>query len=165
MSFRDERLLPQIILLRVEDLTEAVEDAELGLAGDHGIDAGRVDVGVAQDVGETDDVFFPLVVGNGKEVAEVVEEDPGGRDIRVSGEVLHSPGDGGAVEGAAARVTWVSDGVSIHLIKVLISLVYLSMVAGLFSFSIRCVRNCSKTEAVMFRLSKAVSSLPFCFMI
>lgn len=91
--------------MRVEDLAEAVEDAELGLAGNHGVDPGRVDVGVAQDVSETDDVFFPLVVGDSKEVAEVMGVDPGARYVRAGCRGLHSPGDSGAVKRATARVT------------------------------------------------------------
>ena len=84
-----------------EDLAQTVKDAELGLPGDHGVDPGRIDGGVTQEIREADDVLLPLVVSDGEEVAEVVGENLAARDSRGRSEGLHPAEDGAPVQGPA----------------------------------------------------------------
>ena len=93
---------PVGLLLWIEDIADLVQDAELGLAGDHGIDPGRVDAGVSQDIGQVDDVVLSVVVGDGKEVAEVVGKDLFALDAGGLGEPLHPAVDDAPVDGSAA---------------------------------------------------------------
>lgn len=95
-------LSPSGFFSRIQDIADLVQDAELSLAGDHGIDPGRVDAGVSQDIGQVDDVVLSVVVGDGKEVAEVVGKDLFSLDAGGLGEPLHPAVDDAPVDGSAA---------------------------------------------------------------
>lgn len=82
---------------RTEQALELVEDAELGLVADHSVDPGGVDVGMAEDVGESDDVPLLFIVGNGEEVTEIVREDFFPEDTGGACEGLHPAKDVAAV--------------------------------------------------------------------
>jgi len=84
-----------------EEAGQAVQAVELLFAGRHGVDPCGVDVGVAEEVGQADDVLFVVVVVDREEVAEVVGEDFGPGDGGGSGEVLHHVEDVAAVDGSA----------------------------------------------------------------
>lgn len=53
----------------------AVELAQVFGAAFEGVDAGGVDAGVAEQVGEAQEVFFGGIEGAGKKMAQVVRKD------------------------------------------------------------------------------------------
>ena len=68
--------------------TQLLQLFPVGLAGLHDIDFCRVDVGVAQEIGQFCKVFVFFVVGHGEEAAEVVGEDFGGLHACCGAEAL-----------------------------------------------------------------------------
>ena len=86
---------------RGQQVTDPVQDVQLGLAADKGVDPGGVDAGVSQQVREADDILLLLVIGHGEEVAEIVGKDLPPGDPRRPAELLHPVEDIGAVQGPA----------------------------------------------------------------
>lgn len=70
-------------------------------AGVHGVDARGVDATLSQQIGQSQQVFFRPVKGAGKQMAQIVGEHLGWRDIRRRTECLHLLPDIRAVKGSA----------------------------------------------------------------
>lgn len=68
----------------------AVELAQVLGAAFEGVDAGGVDTGVAEQVGEAQKVFFSGIEGAGKEVTQVVGKDFFRCNACLSAEGFHS---------------------------------------------------------------------------
>ena len=86
---------------RIKHSTDPVQNVQLGLTVDKGVDPGGVDIGVSENIREADDVLFLLIIGHGKEVPEVMREDLLPGDSRQGTECLHPVEDIGAVKGSA----------------------------------------------------------------
>lgn len=71
----------------------AVELAQVFGAAFEGVDAGGVDAGVAEQVGEAQKVFFSGIEGAGEEVAQVVGKDFFRCDAGLAAEGFHSAPD------------------------------------------------------------------------
>ena len=63
--------------------------SSVNIAVFHCVDAGGVDVTVAEDVGESYYILLEGVIGSGKEMAEVVREDLIFGDVRFAAELFH----------------------------------------------------------------------------
>lgn len=61
---------------------DLVQDGHLLLAGDHRVYSGRIDVCVAQEVGQPYDILFPFVIADCEQVPEVVGKDLAAQDVR-----------------------------------------------------------------------------------
>ncbi len=66
-----------------------------------GVDAGGVDAAVAEDVREAHHVLIPFIIGNGKQMPQIVREHLFGLDLRGQGQFFEHPPDIAAVNRAA----------------------------------------------------------------
>ena len=55
-----------------ERFSDFVQGGQFFLAGGHGVDPRSIDVGVTQEIGQADYIFFPLIVVDCKEMAQIV---------------------------------------------------------------------------------------------
>ena len=84
-----------------KQVSQLVENVDLALPADKGVDPGRVDVGVAEDIGKAGDIFFFLIIGDCKKMSEVVGENLVTEDSRGLAEGFHPVEDVAAVNGSA----------------------------------------------------------------
>lgn len=86
----------------MQALFDFVQDIQLSLTADQGVDPCCVNAGMPQQVGKADDVFFHLVIVHCKEVTQVVREDFFPAYIGNGAESFHTMQDVAAVNGFAA---------------------------------------------------------------
>ena len=65
-----------------ERFSDFVQGGQFFLAGGHGVNPRCIDVGVTEQIGQTDDVFFPLIVVDCKQVTQVVGKYFAGKNAR-----------------------------------------------------------------------------------